>query len=59
MIIGVAVFAVLEGVILFIVVFSEICFGVDINEGIVLFLEKVRVEGRSGGRELCHLVVIN
>ena len=45
MIIGVAVFAVLEGVILFIVVFSEICFGVDINEGIVLFLEKVRVEG--------------
>ena len=58
-VVGGAVLAVLGGKVPFIEVFPVICPCVDIYEEIVLFLEKVRTKGRLGGRELCHLVVIN
>ena len=58
-VVGGAVLAVLGGKVPFIVVFPVICPCVDIYEEIVLFLEKMRTKGRLGGRELCHLVVIN
>ena len=54
-----AIFAVLEGISFFFVVFSAISSVVDISKEIVLFLEKLRIESVPGWRVVCHLVVIN